>query len=70
MTKKRYIKLARALMTRMHVVGRENGAGFPKGSMGHIYANIRDMDGTKLEKFKSYQEAWDSIKPARDIYGL
>lgn len=62
MTKKRYHKLFRALMTKMM-------SGYP--SAGRCIRAAATADPINNGgKFKSYAEAWESLKPIRDDYGM
>lgn len=65
MTRKRYIKLVYALMTKFN-------EGNKIASMGTLLKGVqklefKNMDQTKLH---SYSEAWESLKTIRNQYGM
>lgn len=63
MTKKRFNKLFRALMTKMMT-------GYPTAGRCIRAAATADPIHKEGAKFKSYAEAWESLKPIRDDYGM
>lgn len=67
MTRKRYIKLAYALMQKIHQAGGCKAEGW-----GTVLKGVsRVKYGTKqFPKTQSYAEAWESIKSIRVQYGM
>lgn len=64
MTRQRYIGKVRALADAIQY--RYNGKHI-NGSINKFY---RDSTIGGSLKFKSYAEAWESLKPARDLVGM
>ena len=71
MTRKRYIKLGYALMQKINAKSIEMSGRSAQG-WGKVLANVQKIRyGTILApKFKSYAEAWESLKPIREQYGM
>ena len=71
MTRKRYIKLAYALMQRINA---EHIKYCGKGAKdwGKVLASVQRVKyGSKQEpQVKSYAEAWEILKPTRESYGM
>lgn len=58
MTKKRFCKLRMALMVKVSEWGKENGHA----------VNWKYAAKMPKPKTKSYAEAWEKLKPLRDLY--
>lgn len=71
MTRKRYIKLGYALMQEINKKHIEV-CGCSSEHWGKVLVSIQRVKyGTKQEpQFKSYAEAWESLKPIRQQYGM
>lgn len=71
MTRKRYIKLAYALMQRINA-DHIKVCGKSADNWGKVLANVQKVKyGTKqAPKFNSYAEAWEYILPIRQQYGM
>ena len=71
MTRKRYVKLGYALMQKINKQHIEV-CGCSAEQWGKVLAGIKKVKfGTEREpKFKSYAEAWESLKPVRQLYGM
>lgn len=71
MTKKRYRKLCYALMQKInqkHIeVCGKGSDNWGKVLKGVLKLEFKNIDQTK---FSSYAEAWESIKPIREQYGM
>lgn len=71
MTRKRYVKLVYALMQE---VNKEYIKTFGKGAdnWGRCLKSVQRIKyGSKATpKLTSYAEAWESLKPLRDQYGM
>ena len=70
MTKKRYKKLGYALMQRINTTHIEiYGKGVD--GWGKVLKGVQRVGFRKLDpRFNSYDEAWESIKPIREQYGM
>ena len=70
MTRKRYIKLGYALMQKINQKHIDiHGTGID--NWGKVLKGIQYLEFERIDpKFKSYAEAWDSIKPIRNQYGM
>ena len=67
MTKKRYKKLMRALLTRMHI----DESCKNKKEITALYRSLRDRGCFKEGKpTTSYQAVWDALEPLRKMYGM
>ena len=64
MTRKRYIGLVRTLMLRI------NDGTNPNLPRGQMLKMVEKSDPFRTGKFKSYQEAWDSLLGVRKTYGM
>lgn len=70
MTKKRYRKLAYALMQKIQAKHIEV-CGKSADNWGKVLKGVSKVEFKAIDlKFKSYEEAWESIKPIREQYGM
>ena len=71
MTRKRYIKLGYALMQKINTKSIEMSGRSAQG-WGKVLANVQKIRyGTiRAPGFASYAEAWESLKPIREQYGM
>ena len=67
MTRKRYIKLAYALMQKIHQAGGCRAEGWGKVLKGVSRVKYGTAQSPKTE---SYAEAWATIKSIREQYGM
>lgn len=68
MTRKRFRKLAMAMM---HKVYARNGKTAPgKVQRVYLYFRIEDMPAYKRGELKSYAESWAILKPCREVVGM
>ena len=76
MTRKRYQKLGRALITRIVQQSCKNGDPMIKKAISSIrrFENLKLIGGKWSDGSKagapSYQEMWDSMKSVREMYGM
>ena len=69
MTRRKYQKKVRELLTAIYRDAKKEGKPreeMKKLSLGISGRNVKP-DFTKIH---SYQEAWEALKPAREVYGL
>ena len=74
MTKKRFFKLRQALVTKVVVDAKRNGV---KADGKSLYKMPTPKFGTEItigkyagQKLTSYEQAWETLRPLRDVYGM
>lgn len=71
MTRKRYIKLGYALMAKINKTHIDiYGKGYE--NWGKVFKNVSKIkfNTDHAPKTNSYKEAWETIKPIREQYGM